>query len=69
MIVFRADRLIDGTGAPPLEGAAVLVEGERILDAGRAADIGMPQGAEVVDAPAGGTLMAGACGCPCPPGL
>ncbi|MEM7444892.1 MAG: amidohydrolase family protein [Pseudomonadota bacterium] len=59
MILFRADRLIDGTGAPPLEGAAVLVEGERILDAGRAADIGMPQGAEVVDAPAGGTLMPG----------
>lgn len=59
MKLFRADRLIDGTGAPPVEGAAVLVQGDRILDVGRAADIGTPEGAEVIDAPAGGTLMPG----------
>ncbi|MEM8664027.1 MAG: amidohydrolase family protein, partial [Pseudomonadota bacterium] len=59
MKLFRADRLIDGTGAPPLEHAAVLVDGERVLDAGRAADIGVPQGAEVIDAPPDGTLMPG----------
>jgi imidazolonepropionase-like amidohydrolase len=59
MILFRADRLIDGTGAPALEGAAVIVEGDRILDAGRAADIGIPLGALIIDAPAGGTLMPG----------
>ena len=59
MKLFRADRMIDGTGAAPVGGAAVLVEGERILDAGRAADIGVPEGAEVIDAAPGGTLMPG----------
>ena len=59
MKLFRADRLIDGTGASPVEGAAVLVQGDRILDAGRAADIGTPEGAEVIQAPPGGTLMPG----------
>ncbi|MEM9250144.1 MAG: amidohydrolase family protein [Pseudomonadota bacterium] len=59
MKLFRADRLIDGTGSPPVDGAAVLVDGERVLDAGRAADIGSPQGADIIDAPAGATLMPG----------
>jgi imidazolonepropionase-like amidohydrolase len=59
MKLFRADRLIDGCGGQPVEGAAVLVEGDRVLDAGRAADLGVPQGAEVIDAAPGGTLMPG----------
>lgn len=56
--LFLADRLIDGTGAAAVEGAALLIEGERILAAGRAADIGRPEGAEVIEAP-GATLMPG----------
>lgn len=31
---IRADRLIDGTGAPPVAGAVVAIEGGRILSAG-----------------------------------
>jgi imidazolonepropionase-like amidohydrolase len=49
--VIRAGRLVDGTGAKPLDGAAVLIEGERILAAGRTADIGTPDGAAVIEAP------------------
>jgi imidazolonepropionase-like amidohydrolase len=59
MKLFRADLLIDGTGGAPLAGAAVLVEGDRVRAVGRAADIGIPEGAEVIDAPPGGTLMPG----------
>ena len=51
MILFRVGKLIDGTGAAPLEGAALLVEGDRIKAVGRLADIGVPDGAEVIDAP------------------
>lgn len=58
--LFLADRLIDGTGAAPVEGAALLVEGERIVAVGRAADIGRPEGAEVIDRTGtGDTLMPG----------
>jgi imidazolonepropionase-like amidohydrolase len=59
MKLIRADRLVDGTGAPALEGAAMLVDGERIKAVGRAADIGIPEGAEVIDAAPGATLMPG----------
>jgi imidazolonepropionase-like amidohydrolase len=57
--LIEADRLIDGTGAAPIEGAAVLIEGERILAAGRRADIGEPEGARVVAAAPGSTVMPG----------
>lgn len=49
MKVFRVPRLIDGTGAGPLEGAAILVEGDRIVAVGRQADIGVPDGAQVIE--------------------
>lgn len=58
-LVIEADRLIDGTGAPPLEQGAVLVENEHIIAVGRRADIGQPEGAEVVTARPGATLMPG----------
>jgi imidazolonepropionase-like amidohydrolase len=51
MILFRVGKLIDGTGAKPLDGAALLVEGDRIKAVGRQADIAAPDGAEVIDAP------------------
>lgn len=56
--LFLADRLIDGTGAAPIEGAAMLVEGDRIAAVGRAADIGRPEGAEVIEG-TGRTLIPG----------
>ncbi|WP_172122020.1 amidohydrolase family protein [Devosia sp. 919] len=59
MKLIRANRLIDGTGAAPLAGAAVLIEGDRIKAVGRVADIGTPEGAEILDAPPGATLMPG----------
>ncbi|MHA3977025.1 amidohydrolase family protein [Halovulum sp. GXIMD14794] len=51
MILFRVGKLIDGTGAPPLEGAALLIDGDRILAVGRQADIAAPEGAKIVEAP------------------
>jgi imidazolonepropionase-like amidohydrolase len=58
-LLIEADQLIDGTGAQPIAGGAVLVEGERILAVGRRADIGRPEGAEVVTAGPGSTVMPG----------
>jgi imidazolonepropionase-like amidohydrolase len=42
-VLLRAPRLLDGTGAPPVTDAALLVEGGRIAYAGPAA--GLPEGA------------------------
>jgi imidazolonepropionase-like amidohydrolase len=41
-LVLRAPRLLDGTGAPPIEQAAVVLDGGRIAYAGPAA--GLPEG-------------------------
>ncbi|SHM43945.1 Imidazolonepropionase [Sphingobium sp. YR657] len=40
-------RLIDGTGAPPIEDASVLFDGDRLLAAGR--DIAIPKNARIVE--------------------
>jgi len=42
--------LIDGTGCPPVERAAVVVEGERITAAGPVDSVALPPGAERIDA-------------------
>jgi imidazolonepropionase-like amidohydrolase len=58
-VVLRAPRLLDGTGAPAVPQAALLVEGGRIAYAGPAA--GLPEGAAgapVLDFP-GATLLPG----------
>ena len=57
-VALRAARMFDGTGAPVTENAVVVVEGAHILAAGRATDITIPAGAEVIDMP-GHTLMPG----------
>jgi len=57
--VFEADLLIDGSGNAAIEKGAVLVEDGFVVAAGRQADIGRPDGAYVVTAPAGATLMPG----------
>jgi imidazolonepropionase-like amidohydrolase len=58
-LVLRAPRLLDGTGAPPVGDAALLVDGGRIAYAGPAA--GLPEGAgqaSTLDF-AGATLLPG----------
>ncbi len=52
--------LIDGTGADPVRGAAIVVEGERITQAG--ANVAVPAGADVIDA-GGRTVMPGMIDC------
>src|SRR5262245_66248037 len=39
--------LLDGSGAPPVDRAAVLIEGDRIVALGRGADVHVPDGAAV----------------------
>jgi len=41
--------LIDGRGGPPVHPATVLVRGDRFVAAGPAAQVAIPEGAEVVD--------------------
>ena len=50
--------LIDGHEGPPLPGAVVLVEGDRIVAVGRRGELTVPDGAEVVDA-RGMTILPG----------
>ena len=51
MILIRVGRLIDGTGAKPVENAAILLDGTRIRSVARQADIGNPDVEEVIDMP------------------
>mgnify|MGYP003693915489 CR=1 FL=1 len=47
LTLITAARLLDGTGATPVDQAAVLIEAGRIVSLGRAADIPIPAGASV----------------------
>ena len=47
--LIRAARLIDGTGAPPVERGAVLVEGDLISAAGPEESVVPPEGADVTE--------------------
>jgi imidazolonepropionase-like amidohydrolase len=57
-IAIKAGRLIDGTGAPAIEQAVVIVRGERIEAVGRASSIPIPEGVKVIDLSAD-TVMPG----------
>lgn len=46
-ILLTADRLLDGSGQPPLPGAALLIEDGRIARIGRQAEVRPPDGAQV----------------------
>ncbi|MBI4483284.1 MAG: amidohydrolase family protein [Acidobacteria bacterium] len=48
--VLRGGTLIDGTGAEPLAGSVVVIEGGRIRDVGREGSVSVPAGATVIDA-------------------
>jgi imidazolonepropionase-like amidohydrolase len=50
MLLIRASQLIDGSGGSPLRDAAVLVQGEKILQVGKAQEVQVPPGAEIIDA-------------------
>jgi len=53
---IKGGKLIDGTGAEPVEGATVIIEGSKIKAVGK--DIEVPRGAKVIDA-TGKTVMPG----------
>ena len=46
---IRAARLIDGSGAPPINDPVVLVRGDTIMAVGTAADVSIPVGAQIID--------------------
>lgn len=46
---FLGARLIDGTGARPVEDAALVVRAGRIIGVGARSDVEVPRGAEVID--------------------
>lgn len=58
MLAIVGGKLIDGTGAPPVRAAAVLIDGDRIVAAGPRAAVAIPDAAAVYDA-AGQTIMPG----------
>jgi imidazolonepropionase-like amidohydrolase len=47
--VLRAARLIDGTGAAPMQNAVVVVTNDRIVAVGRDGSVATPAGAQVID--------------------
>ena len=49
VVVLKAARLIDGTGAPAITNAVVVVDDNRITAAGRAGSVNIPMNAKVID--------------------
>src|SRR5215468_6177596 len=45
--LITAARLLDGSGAAPVEFAALLIDGDRVAALGRAAEVRVPEGASV----------------------
>ena len=61
-LAVKADRLIDGSGSPPVENAVVVIEGDRIVRIGTAGDVQMPAGARIIDL-GGYTILPGLMDC------
>jgi len=57
-IALTGGRLVDGGGGPPADGAAVLIDGERIVWTGRAADAIIGDGFRRIDT-TGHTILPG----------
>lgn len=57
-IAFEGGHLIDGTGAEPIDGATVVLDGERIMDVGPDGDVEFPGDATRIDLD-GRTIMPG----------
>src|SRR5688500_11171152 len=49
VVVLKAARLIDGTGAPAITNAVVVIDDNRIAAAGRAGSVNIPLNAKVID--------------------
>jgi imidazolonepropionase-like amidohydrolase len=49
MITVRAQRLIDGTGQPPISNGVMLVRDQRIGAVGPGSEVAIPVGAQVID--------------------
>lgn len=49
VIVITNARVIDGTGAAPLERGRIVIQGDRIVRLGRVEEVATPPGAEIVD--------------------
>ena len=58
IVAYVHARLIDGTGAPPVADAVVVIDGGKITAAGPSSKVSVPAGARTVDA-AGATLVPG----------
>ena len=48
-VVVRAARLIDGTGAPPVRNAVVVISGDTIAAVGAAGRVAIPRGAKTIN--------------------
>lgn len=48
-LVLLGARLIDGTGAPPLENAVIVIANDRILDCGKKGEVKIPEKAEIIE--------------------
>ncbi|MFT3913935.1 MAG: amidohydrolase family protein [Anaeromyxobacteraceae bacterium] len=57
-VAYVGARLIDGSGAPPVPDAVVVVDGDRIVDVGPRASVPVPAGARTVDV-SGKTVLPG----------
>jgi imidazolonepropionase-like amidohydrolase len=57
-VAYLGGRLVDGTGAPPVPDAAVVVAGGKIVAAGPRSSVAVPAGARTVDA-RGKTVLPG----------
>jgi imidazolonepropionase-like amidohydrolase len=58
VLVLAGGRLIDGYGGPPLENAAIIIEGDTIRTVGTWGNVRIPDGARVIDTN-GYTMMPG----------
>ena len=61
VIALTRVRLVDGTGQPAKDDQTIVIEGARISAVGRAADVKVPAGAQVIDL-AGHTIIPGIIG-------
>jgi hypothetical protein len=58
LLLIQGGTLIDGTGRPPVENAAILIQDGRFKSVGRSGDFAIPGEAEIIDA-TGRTILPG----------